>query len=81
MKTFGIGASSPSLFEIATKSLPILAKPLVKDDKISKGPGPIKEWTKVKDLPAPGKDNFRTWFKEHTKGGRNDDKRNHSSER
>lgn len=68
MKGFGIGASTPSLFQIATKGAPTFAKPFVKDGRISKGPGPMKAWTSIRDFPAPGKDNFRTWFKEHKKG-------------
>lgn len=68
MKGFGKVASSPTLFEMATKGLPVLAKPLVKEDKISNGPGPIKAWNEVKDLPAPGKDHFRSWFDNRQKG-------------
>src|SRR5690625_113640 len=68
MKAFGIGASTPSLFQIATKGAPTFAKPFVKDGSISNGPGPMKAWTAIREFPAPGKDNFRTWFKEHQKG-------------
>lgn len=64
MKAFGVGASSPTLFQIA----PTFAKQLVNDGAIPKGPGPMKPWTDIQEFPAPGKDNFRTWFKEHKKG-------------
>lgn len=68
MKAFGMGASTPSLFQMARNGAPTFAKPFVKDGSISNGPGPMKPWTKIREFPAPGKDNFRTWFKEHTKG-------------
>ncbi|MFD2618547.1 LutB/LldF family L-lactate oxidation iron-sulfur protein [Terrilactibacillus laevilacticus] len=67
MKGFGIGASSPSLFKMATKLAPKAMKPLVKDGKISKGPGPMKPWTHGRDFPAPSSENFREWFKNHKK--------------
>ncbi|ASK62457.1 iron-sulfur cluster-binding protein [Virgibacillus phasianinus] len=68
MKAFGIGASTPSLFQIAVKGAPTFLKPFVKDGSISNGPGPMKPWTAIREFPAPGKDNFRSWFKEHKRG-------------
>lgn len=68
MKAFGVGASSPSLFNLAVKGMPAMMKPMVKDDSISKGPGPMKLWTAVREFPAPGKGNFRKWFEDHKKG-------------
>ncbi|WP_249871225.1 LutB/LldF family L-lactate oxidation iron-sulfur protein [Oceanobacillus saliphilus] len=68
MKAFGIGASTPSLFQIAVKGAPIFMKPFIQDGSISKIPGPMKPWTEIRKFPSPGKDNFRTWFKEHQKG-------------
>lgn len=68
MKAFGMGASSPSLFNLAVKGMPAMMKPMVKDDSISKGPGPMKLWTAVREFPAPGKGNFRKWFEDHKKG-------------
>ncbi|GEB78015.1 LutB/LldF family L-lactate oxidation iron-sulfur protein [Sporolactobacillus inulinus] len=65
MKGFGIGASSPKLFKIGIKSAPIMLKPLVHHGSITKGPGPLKPWTHGRDLPAPSKENFRKWFKNH----------------
>ncbi|MFD1037359.1 LutB/LldF family L-lactate oxidation iron-sulfur protein [Virgibacillus byunsanensis] len=70
MKAFGIGASTPSLFQIAVKGAPTFLKPFVKDGKVTKGPGPMKPWTAIREFPAPGKDNFRSWFKKHQKGRR-----------
>ncbi|WP_163527529.1 LutB/LldF family L-lactate oxidation iron-sulfur protein [Halobacillus ihumii] len=68
MKAFGVGASTPSLFQMAVKGAPTFLKPFVKDGSISNGPGPMKPWTSIRELPAPGNDNFRTWFKEHKRG-------------
>ncbi|WP_164215257.1 LutB/LldF family L-lactate oxidation iron-sulfur protein [Virgibacillus sp. YIM 98842] len=72
MKAFGIGTSTPSLFKMATKGAPVFAKPFVKEDSISKGPGPMKLWTRIREFPAPGNENFRKWFMEHKKGGSRD---------
>lgn len=65
MKGFGIGASSPFIFKAGMKVAPIILKPLVHNGAIEKGPGPMKPWTHGRDLPAPSKENFRTWFKKH----------------
>ncbi|MBE3102860.1 MAG: lactate utilization protein, partial [Bacilli bacterium] len=69
MKSFGIGTSSPALFKMAVKGMPTIMKPLVKDGSISNGPGPMKPWTDIREFPVPGKSNFRSWFKDHKKGG------------
>ena len=41
---------------------------------INKGPGLVKGWTDVRDLPRPPKykDSFRKWFKDHKAGADND---------
>lgn len=67
MKGFGMMASASPLFKMAVKSAPSVASPLVKDGTISKGPGPLKEWTQNRDFPAPVKENFRKWFENRTK--------------
>lgn len=72
MKAFGIGASNPSLFKLAVKGMPTMMNPLVKDDRISGGPGPMKLWTSIREFPAPGKSNFRSWFKGHKEGRNNE---------
>ncbi|TWT27338.1 LutB/LldF family L-lactate oxidation iron-sulfur protein [Planomicrobium sp. CPCC 101110] len=69
MKAFGIGASTPALFQGAVKGLPAIMKPLAEDEGISSGPGPLKLWTAVRDFPAPGNGNFRSWFKNHKQEG------------
>jgi L-lactate dehydrogenase complex protein LldF len=67
-KAFGIGASSPKLYNIGSKIAPTVTKPLAKGDKITKGVGMLKEWTDIRDLPAPNKERFRDWFKNREKG-------------
>ncbi|WP_099352569.1 LutB/LldF family L-lactate oxidation iron-sulfur protein [Fredinandcohnia onubensis] len=69
MKAFGFGASSPSLYQMGSKLAPTLTKPMTQGDKITKGVGMLKEWTDVRDFPAPNKERFRDWFKNREKGG------------
>ncbi|MEH7382969.1 LutB/LldF family L-lactate oxidation iron-sulfur protein [Bacillus sp. JJ1533] len=69
MKAFGFGASSPSLYQMGSKLAPTLTKPIAHGDKITKGVGMLKEWTDVRDFPAPNKERFRDWFKNREKGG------------
>ncbi|WP_077211307.1 LutB/LldF family L-lactate oxidation iron-sulfur protein [Bacillus dakarensis] len=71
MKAYAFGASSPSLFKFATKIAPTVTSPFTDGDKITKGPGPLKAWTNIRDFPAPNKENFRDWFKNRPKGGAN----------
>lgn len=67
-KAFGIGAASPMLYNIGSKMAPAVTKPLAKGDKITKGVGMLKEWTNIRDLPAPNKERFRDWFKNRENG-------------
>ncbi|HET7615577.1 MAG TPA: LutB/LldF family L-lactate oxidation iron-sulfur protein [Bacillales bacterium] len=71
MKGFGVSAASSGLFQTAVKTARGAAKPFVKEGSITKGPGPLKEWTTYRDFPAPASatDSFRKWFKEHRKEG------------
>jgi L-lactate dehydrogenase complex protein LldF len=71
MKAFGLGAASPTLYKIGSKMAPSAMNPFTVGDKISKGPGPLKAWTKIREFPAPTKERFRDWFKnrEKEKGG------------
>lgn len=78
MKGFGMGTASPSLFRMAVKSAPMATRPFTKSGTISKGPGPMKPWTDIRDFPAPAKSDFRKWFKEHHKGGTENVKRDDS---
>lgn len=42
-------------------------KPFNEDGKITKGPGPLKQWTQIRDFPAPNKSRFRDWFEDRRK--------------
>ncbi|GIN61291.1 lactate utilization protein B [Robertmurraya siralis] len=69
MKAFGIGASTPALYKIGSKMAPAAMNPFSDGEKISKGPGPLKAWTEIRDFPTPNKERFRDWFKNRSKGG------------
>ncbi|MFZ3579717.1 LutB/LldF family L-lactate oxidation iron-sulfur protein [Virgibacillus sp. DJP39] len=65
MKGFGMVASTNTLYKIAMKSAPILTTPFMKEGSISKGSGPLKDWTNSRDFPVPSKKSFRKWFDHH----------------
>ncbi|MBY0221883.1 LutB/LldF family L-lactate oxidation iron-sulfur protein [Mammaliicoccus sciuri] len=69
MKAFGIGASSNPLYSMGAKVASTAMRPLTKNDRISKGPGPLKEWTDLREFPAVGNQRFRDWFYDQ-KGGK-----------
>lgn len=64
MAGFGKMSKSSFLFHTSTKFASPLARPFTKDDAMEKGPGPLKEWTKNRDLLAPQNKRFRDWFDE-----------------
>lgn len=82
MKVIGKGTSSPGLFKMAlhlahggmgalSKKKGIKVQNMYRyGGYINKGPGMIKGWTDVRDLPRPPKykDSFRAWYKEHKEG-------------
>jgi L-lactate dehydrogenase complex protein LldF len=70
MKAFGVGASTPTLFELVTKMAPAVLGSFAKgeEDHLTTGPGPIKFWTEGRNFPRPPKENFRKWFEAHKKG-------------
>ncbi|MFJ9462578.1 LutB/LldF family L-lactate oxidation iron-sulfur protein [Viridibacillus arvi] len=69
MKAFGIGAASNPLYTTGTKIATKVMKPFMKDKEfISKGPGPLKEWTMIREFPAPKNERFRDWFKNREGG-------------
>lgn len=70
MKAFGLGAASPALYKIGSKMAPAAMTPFTVGEKISKGPGPMKAWTDIRDFPAPNKERFRDWYKNREKGGK-----------
>ncbi|MBY0120939.1 LutB/LldF family L-lactate oxidation iron-sulfur protein [Bacillus sp. S/N-304-OC-R1] len=69
MKAFGLGAASPSLYKIGSKIAPAAMNPFTVGEKITKGPGPLKAWTEIRDFPAPNKERFRDWFLNRQPGG------------
>lgn len=70
MKAFGLGASSPTLYKMASKMAPAAMSPFTTGDKITKGPGPLKSWTDIRNFPAPDKEKFRDWFNNRHEGGK-----------
>ncbi|MEB2271769.1 iron-sulfur cluster-binding protein [Bacillus safensis] len=67
MKMFGMGASSPGMYQFGTKAAPALLNRMASNGQISKGIGPLKHWTDIRDLPVPRKERFRDWFKKRQK--------------
>ncbi len=67
MKAFGLGTSAPSLYKMGSKWAPAAMKPFKEDGKITKGPGPLKQWTQIRDFPVPNKSRFRDWFEDRRK--------------
>ncbi|MBU8695235.1 LutB/LldF family L-lactate oxidation iron-sulfur protein [Bacillus pumilus] len=67
MKMFGMGASTPGMYQFGTKAAPLLMNRMASNGQISKGIGPLKNWTDIRDLPAPSKERFRDWFKRRQK--------------
>ncbi|UOQ44103.1 LutB/LldF family L-lactate oxidation iron-sulfur protein [Halobacillus salinarum] len=73
MGGFAKWASNPAAYKLSTKMAGAALKPWTRDEKITNGPGPLKGWTDSRDFPAPGKQSFRSWFKQRKKGvDRND---------
>ncbi|WP_249476418.1 lactate utilisation protein LutB domain-containing protein, partial [Bacillus altitudinis] len=58
MKAFRLGTSSPFLYQFGSKVAPNALAPFTSDDRISKGPGPLKAWTESREFPAPNKERF-----------------------
>ena len=71
MKAFSLGESSSSIYAAGAKIASRVISPIAKNNIISKGPGPLKAWTEFVISPAPKKERFRDWFKEHEKGSDN----------
>lgn len=74
MKAFGLGAASPLMYKVGSKLAPSALNPFTVDDSISKGPGPLKSWTAIREFPAPDKKRFRDWFDERDKGGKSNER-------
>ena len=65
MQAFSFGTASSSIYKVGTKMASAVMKPFTKDDKITSGPGMLKNWTASRDLPSPAKQRFRDWFDAH----------------
>ncbi|MGE7111612.1 LutB/LldF family L-lactate oxidation iron-sulfur protein [Lysinibacillus sp. NPDC047702] len=68
MSIFGIGTSSSGMYKFGSKVASSVLKPLTKNDHLSKGIGPLKNWTNIREFPAPKKERFRDWFENRQKG-------------
>ena len=68
MNGFVKWSSHPAAYKLSSKLARTALKPWTKDETITNGPGPLKEWTAQRDFPAPSKQTFRSWFKERQKG-------------
>nr|WP_106782279.1 LutB/LldF family L-lactate oxidation iron-sulfur protein [Lysinibacillus timonensis] len=73
MRAFGFGTGTSKIYSVGTKAARVVMKPFVKEDRIKKGPGPLKNWTEIRDFPSPEKERFRDWFKNRAKGGHHRD--------
>lgn len=73
MKAFGLGAASPSLYELGSKLSPNALKPFTTGGKVKMGIGPLKAWTAAREFPAPHKERFRDWYKNRPSGGEEDE--------
>lgn len=69
MNGFVKWSSHPAAYKLSSKLARTALKPWTKEETISNGPGPLKNWTAQRDFPAPSKQTFRSWFKEREKGG------------
>jgi L-lactate dehydrogenase complex protein LldF len=66
MRGYRVIAGRPKLFSAAAWAMRRLARILARDGKIASVPvPPLGEWTRYRDLPAPGRASFRGWWKEN----------------
>jgi L-lactate dehydrogenase complex protein LldF len=68
MKAYGLGASSLAFYKFGSKIAPTLMNPITEGEKVSKGPGPLRAWTNIREFPAPNRQRFRDWFTNRMKG-------------
>ncbi len=66
-KGFGFAASRPSVYDFAINMAHKGTGFMAKDGMITQGPGIVKGWTDVRDLPQPAKQSFRDWWKKEGK--------------
>src|SRR5690625_57559 len=63
MRGFAAWASHPAAYKLSSKVSRAISSPWVKEEQIERGPGPLKGWTTSRNLRAPTKESFRSWFK------------------
>src|SRR5690625_2369779 len=63
MRSFAAWASHPAAYKLSSKISRAISSPWVKEGQIERGPGPLKGWTTSRNLRAPAKESFRSWFK------------------
>ena len=68
MNGFVKWSTHPAAYKLSSKLARTALKPWTKDETITNGPGPLKNWTAQRDFPAPSQQTFRSWFKERQKG-------------
>lgn len=73
MQAFGMGTASQSIYRFGSKIASSVMKPFTNDEKITNGPGLLKNWTEIRDFPAVQKQRFRDWFEQHEKEATRDD--------
>jgi L-lactate dehydrogenase complex protein LldF len=65
MKGYAVMATHPKLFNVAGWLGRKVAQVIADNGKITEAPGPLSEWTRLRDLPAPNTHSFRDWWKEN----------------
>ena len=63
-KLFALGLRSRLLYRVGGWAQRLFLRRMAdREGYIHSGPGPLKPWTQVRDLPAPAARNFRQWWK------------------
>jgi L-lactate dehydrogenase complex protein LldF len=55
--------SSRERYERAQRLARVASRPLVRNGRIPRAPGPLAGWTSSRDLPVPAKETFREWWR------------------
>ncbi|PRO66529.1 LutB/LldF family L-lactate oxidation iron-sulfur protein [Alkalicoccus urumqiensis] len=70
MKGFGFGAGHSMLYRMGGKQVPFVMDQFAEGKNgRGSGPGPVKMWTEIRNLPKSRGESFRKWFKNREKGG------------
>ncbi|UCZ54371.1 iron-sulfur cluster-binding protein [Bacillus shivajii] len=69
MKGYAYAASNPTLYQLGSKSAPSMINATRGGE--GKGPGPVKLWTQIRNLPENKGESFRKWFENRGQGGDN----------